>query len=1177
MGVNSLQHRIVTGLNNRGPVQPKVNRKLNLLPNKNEFVSIVFGVICVLYMYLISMLLAGAIETASDIPSTKFHHTYNITLNKAYFVDYRGYLNNAFIFLLMILYSRRKNVIFVWIKRYGCPSRYFTSKCGSIQFMSNMLTTWLTILNLILLVLCNTSILNPGPVPGNTHLRVMYQNLRGLVPFSCLGRPKNMPLDSSKLLELQSRIYKDKPDVIILAETWLSAEHLDNEILPDNYYKVYRRDRTKRSHPPDPSCPNKFRKKGGGILIAVKADIAVENDRVDVSSKAEIMSISLRANSTNYCITACYRVGTLGEPNFNEIEHHLRNIVARKKFAAHFVVGDFNLPEVNWSNGQSSTRLGGRFVDLFNDLGLSQMITTPTHEKGKTLDLLFTNLVGAIENIVVLDKNEICSSDHYGITFSIKMKFRKKVNKRKIYNFKRADWEGLNRDLKSERWDAHLYCDAETGWHRFKTILNHHMERRIPTITITDKDQPPWFDSDTYQMCLKKKRLHAKFKQTGSAEDYLKYSESRVNFKNLVKEKMISNFNDDEDPALISKKFWTHVKSTSKSSRIPGTVNYNGRFRNNPTDQAQLFNEYFEGQFSDASSYDINIDYSNDSVNDIDFSISRIRKILKDINVNKAAGPDRINGKVLKNCREGIAYPLSCLFKISYNTGHLPAEWKLANVVPVYKKGAKTSVENYRPISLTCLTMKVFEKIVRDELLSKCRDKLDQRQHGFLPKKSCTTQMVGYIDSLCVSINENIRTDVVYFDFAKAFDSVNHDIILQKLKTNFCIDGTLLKFIMNYLKDRKQRVVIGGSQSHLIEVRSGVPQGSILGPLFFVIFINDMFEQVSDGTDIALYADDTKIWRKIVGWSDHIILQQDIDALQKWAVENKMKFHPDKCKVVSISNRASEHLIIQMWSMLPFLSFVYTLNGSSLDFSESEKDLGVIVTTDLNWDENLHTLYQKASSRLGLMKRTLHFIKDSRQKRAFYLSLVRSIFEHCSVVWRPTTITASDKVESIQRRAVKWILGEYDHHYNDLEYLSRLRDLDLLPMESKFDYTDLVMFHNIYHNRSTVEMPSYITPITTNDRGRLRANIRQPDRLNQPESSVLSSLSQRRINRHDTFSLKSTVEAKSRAFRGSFFFRTHTKWNDLPSGLKGETESKVFQSMLKAHLWDILLHPDQGD
>jgi len=129
-------------------------------------------------------------------------------------------------------------------------------------------------------------------------------------------------------------------------------------------------------------------------------------------------------------------------------------------------------------------------------------------------------------------------------------------------------------------------------------------------------------------------------------------------------------------------------------------------------------------------------------------------------------------------------------------------------------------------------------------------------------------------------------------------------------------------------------------------------------------------------------------------------------------------------------------------------------------------------------------------------------------------------------------------------------------------------------MEYRFDYTDLVMFHNIYHERSVVKFPSYIISITDNDRGRLRVNIRQPDRLNQPESSVLSNLSQRRINRLDNFSLKSTVEAKSRPFKGSFFFRTHTKWNDLPAALKGEPESSVFQAKLKQHFWDLLLDPD---
>ena len=210
-------------------------------------------------------------------------------------------------------------------------------------------------------------------------------------------------------------------------------------------------------------------------------------------------------------------------------------------------------------------------------------------------------------------------------------------------------------------------------------------------------------------MCLKKEKLRKKFSDPGLNVHCRNFSKCRKDFKNLIKEKLVANFADEDDPALIPKKFWSYVKSATKSTRIPSTVNYHGRFRNNPADLADIFNDFFEDQFSDESNYDIDIDFSNDSVNDIDFSMNKIRKILKTINVNKAVGPDGIHGKVLKNCQEGIVYPLSYIFKVSYNMGQIPAEWKLANVVPVHKKGPKTSVENYRPISLISLVMKIFE------------------------------------------------------------------------------------------------------------------------------------------------------------------------------------------------------------------------------------------------------------------------------------------------------------------------------------------------------------------------------------------------------------------------------------------------------------------------------------
>ena len=227
--------------------------------------------------------------------------------------------------------------------------------------------------------------------------------------------------------------------------------------------------------------------------------------------------------------------------------------------------------------------------------------------------------------------------------------------------------------------------------------------------------------------------------------------------------------------------------------------------------------------------------------------------------------------------------------------------------------------------------MKVFERIIKEELLLHTNSYLDQRQHGFLSQKSCTTNMVGFCDSLAISLNSQLRTDVIYFDFAKAFDSVNHDIILHKLKHRFNIDGTLLKFLVNYLRDREQRVVIGNKSSSYKSVKSGVPQGSILGPLLFVLFINDLPEGLSPGTGLALYADDTKIWRTILSQDDHILLQKDIDYLHRWAVNNFMRFHPAKCKTLSV--RLTEPPLL---NILPNIEFIYSLGGAFLDYVSSE-------------------------------------------------------------------------------------------------------------------------------------------------------------------------------------------------------------------------------------------------
>ena len=216
------------------------------------------------------------------------------------------------------------------------------------------------------------------------------------------------------------------------------------------------------------------------------------------------------------------------------------------------------------------------------------------------------------------------------------------------------------------------------------------------------------------------------------------------------------------------------------------------------------------------------------------------------------------------------------------------------------------------------------------------------------------------------------------------------------------------------MQHRFQRVVINGEMSSLKPVTSGVPQGSILGPLFFVLFINDMTDCVSEGTNVALYADDTKIWRNIRTWQDHLTLQNDINRLYQWSVANKMNFHPKKCKVFAVTVEQTMHCNSE-WKLFPFQAYYYQLKDAELEFVKCETDLGVTVTSTLNFNEHSLKLYSKASSRLGLLRRALHFFNNQKQKRAFYLAIVRSLLEHCSVVWRPTAETTINKTSNAEQ------------------------------------------------------------------------------------------------------------------------------------------------------------------
>ena len=1064
--------------------------------------------------------------------------------------------NLKYLFCIIIIFayksvnSNKKVHTCIMYKLYLRHQISKTHRIGRYNRLGQSLVLWMFLFNFLSITIINPSLLNPGPPRANQSvqtrpLKIFYNNVQGFINPNNL-KSESPPLNMTKLSEFQGYIFQNMPDIIVVNESWLKKAILDDEIL--NNYKIIRTDRSGKTHPWDPAQPKKYRKNGGGIFIAHRRDIGVESTEVGLAKvKAEILTVNFKLpTGKKFSLSTFYRVGTLGMQNFDLVKEYLTTLATKKKLDRHILIGDLNFPEIVWPNISTTVELHKKFVDLLlSELNHTQLIHKPTHKNGNILDLLFTNVPELIKNLSVLGQNEACKSDHFGITFDIKLDVSvKKTQCRKEFDYSKADWRSLNFDLKRIDWNQWMgSSDPHMSWLFFKEVALKLCEKHIPQKSVRNQFQPPWFDSDCDKILREKEKWRAKaHSENGTEEDHEKFKSLRSKFKKVMNEKMRLNVVDESDPTLISKKYWKHVISKSKSSRIPETIWYKNKFRTKAKDQANLFNNFFFEQFSGVSNYDIDIDMlSDDPFMNLKFHELDVLLLLKGVNSSKAAGPDGIHGLVLKNCAAALCKPLTFLFNISFVTGCIPDEWKLASIVPVHKKADKGSVENYRPISLTSLIMKVFEKCIRKEMLAVCNHLLDPRQHGFVNEKSCITQMAPFTYELATGMNKKSKIDVIYFDFAKAFDSVSHDLILKKLKEKFGINGLMLRFVKSYLQGRQQQVIIGGTKSDILPVKSGVPQGSILGPLLFVIFINDMFQSTSQKTNIALYADDTKIWREIQWSEDHFALQKDIDALHQWSLENKMKFHPSKCKALSVTNQRNE------LHNLPTTIFNYKLGPNYIDYVQSQVDLGVTVNDKLRWSTHCEKIIKTANSKLALLKRTCHFTVNIKQKRAFYLTIVRSVIENCCVVWRPISHAQILKFEAIQKRAVKWMNGKDFDHYSDEEYSNQLKEIDILPLHVKFDLSDLIMYYKIIHRMIPINLPNDFTLI---DPSKLRYT-----RNNAPI-----------IDRRDVTQVKCSTSPNCDIFRNSFFHRTMLLWNKVPYEIRQEPSFGKFKTLATKYL-----------
>ena len=393
---------------------------------------------------------------------------------------------------------------------------------------------------------------------------------------------------------------------------------------------------------------------------------------------------------------------------------------------------------------------------------------------------------------------------------------------------------------------------------------------------------------------------------------------------------------------------------------------------------------------------------------------------------------------------------------------------------------------------------------------------LTDKQHGFRSQHSCNTQLIQTVHDFAQSLDHRKQTDVIIMDFSKAFDVVPHTRLLNKLH-HFGIAGNTHRWISNFLTNRQQRVVIGGDHSEWAPVRSGVPQGTVLGPLLFLLFINDLPDNIS--SHVRLFADDCVIYREIVNDFDSQALQHDLDILSKWESNWQMRFNADKCFVLKITH-ARKHIF----------QHNYKLGNSILQETQSHTYLGVDINKDLKWNNHINRISAKGNRTLGFIKRNLNSCTEDIKSMA-YKTLVRPTIEYCSAVWDPHTQEQIHQLESIQKRAARFVKKDYSRQSSITQIL---KDLDWPSLQTRRKIDRLTILQKAREGHLALPLRNVLHPA-------------------------------QRLTKRSHINAYQELQTNKDTFKFSFFPRTVKDWNSLPKPLTDITDTKAFKAELQRH------------